>query len=169
MEKIMSKEKLTPKQEKFCNEYVVCGNASESYRQAYSTKKMKDEAIHVEAHKLLCNPKIALRVQELQDEIAKRNEVTQDKIVQELLKIIGLNIDDIVDDEGMPKPLSEVKKDIKNTVHIEYKSVGSGAFAKLVPVYKQSDRLKAMDILCKVMGYYKEDNQQQEVIVKIDY
>ena len=32
---------LTPKQERFCHEYLALGNASAAYRAAYSTANMK--------------------------------------------------------------------------------------------------------------------------------
>ena len=37
----MDKIKLTPKQEAFCYGYIETGNASEAYRKAYITAKMK--------------------------------------------------------------------------------------------------------------------------------
>ena len=30
-------ENLTPKQAKFCREYIKCGNATEAYKKAYDT------------------------------------------------------------------------------------------------------------------------------------
>lgn len=53
---------LTIKQEAFCQAYIETGNASEAYRTAYAADKMKAEAIHVNASKLLDNAKVALRV-----------------------------------------------------------------------------------------------------------
>lgn len=44
---------LTLKQEKFCNYYLECGNASEAYRRAYSCDKMKSEIINIKACELL--------------------------------------------------------------------------------------------------------------------
>ena len=35
---------LTPKQEKFAQVYVECGNASEAYRQAYNAENMQDDS-----------------------------------------------------------------------------------------------------------------------------
>lgn len=76
--------KLTVKQEAFCLAYIETGNASEAYRRAYSAGKMSADAIHVEASKLLDNPKLTLRVQELQAEAAERNAITVDDLIAEL-------------------------------------------------------------------------------------
>ncbi len=63
--------KLTAKQETFCLEYVKTGNASEAYRRAYDADRMKPEAIHVAACRLLEKAKIALRLEELRQAIAE--------------------------------------------------------------------------------------------------
>lgn len=75
---------LTIKQEAFCQAYIETGNASEAYRTAYAADKMKPEAIHVQASKLQDNPKIALRLNELQGEIKQRHNVTVDSLLAEL-------------------------------------------------------------------------------------
>ena len=58
-------QKLTPKQERFCVEYLTTGNASAAYRLAYNAENSKPEGIHVNASKLLKNAKVVLRLQEL--------------------------------------------------------------------------------------------------------
>lgn len=72
--------RLTPKQEAFAKGYIEHGNASEAYRLAYDAGRMKPEAVHVAASKLLANPKVAVRVDELKAEHAARHEMTVDRI-----------------------------------------------------------------------------------------
>jgi phage terminase small subunit len=74
---------LTIKQEKFAQKYVELGNASEAYRQAYDTEKAKPETIWNEAYKLMENPDVAARVNELKQLAAKRHEVTVDSLTDE--------------------------------------------------------------------------------------
>lgn len=76
--------KLTVKQEAFCLAYIETGNASEAYRRSYSAEKMKQEAIAIEASRLLDNPNVALRVAELKQSLVKRHEVTVDSLMLEL-------------------------------------------------------------------------------------
>ncbi|ARU94571.1 terminase small subunit [Tatumella citrea] len=75
---------LTIKQEAFCQAYIEKGNASEAYRTAYAADKMKSEAIHVQASKLLDNPKVTLRISELKGEHRKRHNITVDDLLDEL-------------------------------------------------------------------------------------
>ena len=62
---------ITPKQEKFAQIYVETGNASEAYRQAYSSKA-KPETVYVKASELLSSGKVSVRVRELQDEMEEK-------------------------------------------------------------------------------------------------
>lgn len=75
---------LTPKQEKFAQLYIETGNASEAYRQAYSTKGKSENYIHVNACKVLGNAKVTLRVKELKAKHEKRHDITVDHLLAEL-------------------------------------------------------------------------------------
>lgn len=56
--------KITPKQHIFVLHFATNGeNASKAYRAAYDCSNMSDEAINVEASRLLKNPKIALWIE----------------------------------------------------------------------------------------------------------
>lgn len=79
--------KLTPKQEKFCQKYIETGNASQAYRQSYDCENMKDEAVKVEASRLLDNPNITLTISQLQDKHAKRHNTTVDTLLGELEEV----------------------------------------------------------------------------------
>ena len=74
--------KLSPKQEQFARKYVECSCASKAYRCAYNTQRMKPETVHVEACKLLANPKVATRVNQLQEQAQKRHEITFDRMLE---------------------------------------------------------------------------------------
>lgn len=75
---------LTQKQENFCLKYVECGNASEAYRHAYSTENMKPETVNRNAASLMDNNKILTRVEELQQQHARRHRLTVDDLLAEL-------------------------------------------------------------------------------------
>ena len=75
---------VTKQQEHFCQEMVATGNASEAYREAYSTGNMKVETIHRKAKELLDNGKVAARIISIQQQVAQRNEVTHDSLLNEL-------------------------------------------------------------------------------------
>ena len=80
----MVTDRLTPKQEAFAIAYIETGNASEAYRKAYNVNGKSDNAVHVEASRLLATPKVSLRVKELQAAHQARHNVTVDSLTKEL-------------------------------------------------------------------------------------
>lgn len=65
----MKPDDITQKQEAFALAYVETGNAAEAYRRAYDVKAgTQHSSIYVAASRLLDNPKVMLRVQQLQDQ-----------------------------------------------------------------------------------------------------
>lgn len=77
---------LTPKQENFCIYYLETGNASEAYRRAYDTSKMKAETINRNAKALTDNNKIIARLAELTAPVLAKLEVTQEKTLRRLMQ-----------------------------------------------------------------------------------
>ena len=64
---------LTDKQEKFAQCIAKGFNQSDAYREAYSVENMSDDAIYVEACRVMNNPKVSLRVKELKDRNLEKN------------------------------------------------------------------------------------------------
>jgi PBSX family phage terminase large subunit len=80
--------KLTEKQKRFCEEYLVDLNATQAYRRAgYSARK--DDTARVEGSKLLTKPNIQKYLQELRAKQAARTGVSADFVVQELYRVAG--------------------------------------------------------------------------------
>jgi len=66
------KGELTGQQEIFCREYVRCGVATTAYRRAYNVKDdAKPETHWEQASKLMANPKVRARVEEIQEKLAE--------------------------------------------------------------------------------------------------
>lgn len=68
---------MTPKQERFCQEYLIDLNATQAaIRSGYSRKTAE-----VQGSRLLSNAKIGLQIAAAQTKRAKRTEVTQDHVI----------------------------------------------------------------------------------------
>lgn len=79
----MSHKKLTPKQEKFCQEYVVDLNATQAaIRAGYSAKTARSLG-----QENLTKPDIQERLSELRSEQEKRTEITADAVLNEIALI----------------------------------------------------------------------------------
>ena len=79
-----NKPKLTLKQEAFVLAYIETRNASEAYRRAYNAKNTSSEAVHVNACRLLKNPKVALRIAEFHDRAEVETLLTLEQHMEEL-------------------------------------------------------------------------------------
>lgn len=80
------KTRLAPKQQMFCDEYLIDLNATRAYKAAYENCKT-DEAAAVNGSRLLRNAKVKAYIDERMKEREKRTEITQDKVLKELAKI----------------------------------------------------------------------------------
>lgn len=76
--------KLTAKQSAFCLAYMETGNASESYRRAYSAGNMKPETVTKRASELLANGEVAGRLIELREQVAGESLMTVTKHLEDL-------------------------------------------------------------------------------------
>lgn len=75
--------KLTAKQQRFCDEYLIDLNATQAaIRAGYSPKTANEQGA-----RLLVNVSIQKKIFELQKEREKRTEITQDSVLRELALI----------------------------------------------------------------------------------
>ena len=145
--------KLSIKQEKFCNYYLECGNASEAYRRVFSCGKMKPESINRKAKELLDNGKITARIVELQAEMQRRSDMTRDEAVGILADIARANIvDTLVVRRGKDYTtilIDDVTKLPKSTQHAIF-SIKSSDKGYEVKLY---NKIEAIDKLSKMLGW----------------
>ena len=77
-------QRLTPKQELFCQHYVDIGIASEAYRLAYDCTNMKQATVWRNASAMLSNNKVSTRIKEIEAQRAEESKVER-KIVEKVL------------------------------------------------------------------------------------
>lgn len=75
---------------KFAEHYVIHGNASEAYQQAFPTAARTTCATN--GDKLLRNAAIQAYIKEKQDELAKNNVITKEQILNDLKTIVANNL-----------------------------------------------------------------------------
>jgi phage terminase small subunit len=79
---------LTAKQEQFVQNIIQGMNQADAYRSAYSCRNMSDNAIYVNASKLASDTKVALRIKELREQLAKPSIMTAQERLEWLTKLI---------------------------------------------------------------------------------
>lgn len=152
-------DKLTIKQETFCNAYVETGNASEAYRRAFSCDNMKDSVINVKASQLLNKGKIAVRVRELQAELKKKSDITKDRILDDLEAILDAKITDYLTfNRG-----AITFKSFEVLTEKQIKAVESIKEGKFGIELKLHGKSWAIDRICKMLGYDAPQKIENEI------
>lgn len=155
--------KLTQRQEAFCIAYLKTGNASEAYRQAYSTKNMKPGSINVNASKLLANTKVALRLKELNSKAVTAAVMTRQEALERLSGIARTDLADLLefgthelgsDDDG--NPIIQTTWKVKDSAMQDPEKLS--AIAELTSgrdgiKIKTHSPLQAMQQLAKMQGW----------------
>lgn len=144
-------KQLTPKQESFCNYYIETGNASEAYRRAYSCDRMKAETIKVKASQMLDKDNIRITIEQFQNALQERSDITKDEAIKELTNIVRARVTDVLFVKGTTiriKDLDELPDHVVSCISV-MKKVKGGVEVKLY------DKIAAIDRLSKMLGWDK--------------
>lgn len=140
---------LTIKQENFCNYYLECGNAAEAYRRAYNAERMKDESVWIEASKLLNNPKVSLRVKELQEQLKAKSDLKKEDTVKWISELVNFDAVECL----FVNNLSDIPLQYRRLV----KSVKPSNEGFVVEIF---DKQKAIDQICRMLGWDEAEKIQ---------
>lgn len=161
---------LTPNQKIFVDEYLIDLNATRAYKAAYKSCK-KDETARTNGSRLLTNANIKAYVDKRMQERAKRTEITQDKVLEELAKIGFANIGDYLEyktaktvveyEDGEPvidyQTIIEVmeSKGVDTSPIQEVSITKDGTFK-----FKLYDKQRALELIGKNLGMFTERVEQ---------
>ena len=155
----MAKASLTIKQEKFCNKYLECGNASEAYRYAYDCSKMSDNSVWCNASQLLADTKVAQRLEYLKNHLAEAAGITALQIIREHQKIAFSDATRIRNGWMSLKEFESLTDDEKACIRsVETKQtkrttpMGDGVIDEQVKITCY-DKQKALDRIVSMLGY----------------
>ena len=160
--------KLTLKQENFCLAYIETGNATEAYRRAYNTERMKPETANRNAKLMLDDNKIATRLAEFKKPIIEKTQLTLERVIIENMNVAFFDIRTILDDSGSLLPISEwpaAAGAAISSIEILEQYEGSGKERQFVGYLKKVKLVEkgaALDRLMKHLGAYEKDNKQKE-------
>ena len=153
--------KLTPKQIRFVDEYMVDFNATQAaIRAGYKAK-----TAHVIGAENLRKPKIAEEIARRQKDLQRRTEVTQDRVVKELARVAFADASDYVcvetltyeNEDGTVSPIQVVSPKDTDTLSDDQRaaiaSIKQGANGVEV---KLCDKLKALELLGRHIGMFND-------------
>ncbi|GFP29038.1 terminase small subunit, partial [Candidatus Hakubella thermalkaliphila] len=88
-------EGLTPRQKKFCDEYLLDYNGTRAYLAAYNTES--ESMAGGEAYTLLSMPKIVKYLQSYLNSIQINHQILRERVLQELSRVAFSNIFDYME------------------------------------------------------------------------
>ena len=160
--------KLTPKQRRFVNEYLIDLNATQAaIRAGYSKKTAKDIG-----GENLSKPAIQAEIQKRQVKLQNTLEITQDRVLQEYARLAFYDPRKLFQPDGTPKPIEALDDDTAAAlagleVREEFEGAGENrAFVGYTKKYKLANKLGALDSLAKHLGLFepKEEDSEEETI-----
>lgn len=155
--------KLTEKQQRFVDEYLIDLNATQAAIRAGYSAKTAD----VQGSRMLGNVKVQQAISEAMAERSKRTGVNQDRVVLELAKIAFVKMPDLVDSEGRIRD-DATDDDIACIESIKYKSSESETGSSVEREVKISPKLKALELLGKHLGMWNDKldvNVTQPIVI----
>jgi phage terminase small subunit len=135
----MKINELSPRRERFVQEYLVDQNATQAYiRTGYSEKGAAQSA-----GTLLRNPQVRERIRKLQEDRAKGTEANAANVVKALARIAFSDPSKLFREDGTRKPVSEL-------TGVEREWIG----------IRQTDKIKALELRSRHYGLFEKDNKQ---------
>jgi len=144
--------KLTEKQQRFVDEYLIDLNATQAAIRAGYSIKYADR----EGHKLVENSRVSEAIEKALAERSRRTGINQDRVVQELAKIAFVKITDVVNDDC--EILSDVDEaDLAAIESMKVKTIPTkNGEIGVEREIKLSSKLKALELLGKHLGMWND-------------
>lgn len=162
------KEALTPKQVRFCEEYLIDLNATQAaIRAGYST----DSAGSIGSENLT-KPEIRARIDAAMAERSKRTGINADRVLRELGRIAFVNAKDVLNLSTAEVRADASDDDLAVIAGVKVKRI-PGEFGEGVErEVRLADKLKALELCGKHLGMFADKtdlNIPIQVSVNYDY
>ena len=145
------KGKLTAKQQKFVEEYLIDLNATQAaIRAGYSVK-----TADVIGYQLLQKTSVQEAIAKAMAERSRRTGVNQDRVVLELAKIAFVKMTDVVNSNGEIKADAS-PDDLSCIESIKYKESDNEFGGSVEREVKIASKMKALELLGKHLGMWND-------------
>ncbi len=146
-------KKLTPKQQRFCGEYLIDLNATQAAIRAGYSKKTAQQM----GAESLSKPVIAAAIAEFRSKLAEKTEVTQKRVIEEYAKPAFLDPRKFYDDDGNLIPVHQLPAEVAAALTgmdvSTFVNKDNGTVTT-VTKFKFADKKAALDSLGKHLGMF---------------
>ena len=148
---------LTNKQEAFCREYIIDFNATQAaIRAGYSEK-----ASTAIGHENLTKPYLMERINVLKAELAKKNEISAERVLKEIHKTAFFNVKDAMEWDGGILKLKRFEE-LPDHVTANISSIKQDKDGNIE--VKFYDKQKATEQLARYFELYKAEIQNENAV-----
>lgn len=152
--------KLTERQKRFCDEYLIDLNATQAaIRAGYSKKTAK-----VIGSENLTKPDIAARIEKRRAAQIKRTEITADRVLLELARIAFVDGSAFATITARGKVKFTPTDELTNDQRAVIAGVKNGKFGTEI---KTNDKVRALELLGKHLGLFDSGSLQPDEGVQI--
>lgn len=157
--------KLTAKQKKFVEEYLIDLNATQAaIRAGYSTESAKEIGCEN-----LTKPNIKTEIDKAMAERSRRTGISQDRVLRELAKIAFVNPGDVINLNQATVKSDAKEEDLAAIASVKIKNIPTEDGEITEREIKLCDKLKALDLLGKHLGIYdKKDAEDKNLTITIN-
>ena len=143
---------MTPKQERFVQEYLIDLNATQAaIRAGYSPR-----GAAVTGAKLLTNAKIQDAIQTKEAELSRRTGVSQDRVIRELCKIAFQNSGDFIDFQTGEIRQGASREDLSCVSGVKVKNTSTDTGESSEREVRTYDKIRALELLGKHFGMFTD-------------
>lgn len=155
--------KLSAKQQRFVEEYLIDLNATQAaIRAGYK----KSEYTDTNANKLLENTRVAEEIEKAMAERSRRTGINQDRVLLEIAKMAFVNIDDVVDVKTGAVKKNAARDDLACIQSIKYKRTDSTNGTTVEREVKIADKKANLELLGRHLGMFK-DKTELEIVLPV--
>lgn len=156
--------KLTAKQKKFVEEYLIDLNATQAaIRAGYSTESAKEIGCEN-----LTKPNVKAEIDKAIAERSRRTGINQDRVLRELAKIAFVNPNDVINFNEATVKSDAKEEDLAAIASVKIKNIPTEDGEITEREIKLCDKLKALDLLGKHLGIYdKHEAEDRNLTITI--
>lgn len=144
--------KLTEKQKRFVEEYLIDLNATQAaIRAGYSPDSAKEIG-----SENLTKPNIRTYIDSEIANRSKRTGVNQDRVIRELARIAFVNAKDVINIEEATLKKDATEDDTATIASVKVKTIPTKEGEGVEREIKLADKLKALELLGKHLGMFKD-------------
>lgn len=134
-------------------------------------KSQTDESAMASASALLRIPKIQARLAYKRAQLAKKTDISAERVIKEFARIALSDLSELYDEDGNIKDIQDIPEDLRRAIagveHVAEFDKG-GKITGFTKKIKLWDKTKALENLGKHLGLFEKDNAQKRSLTVVE-